>query len=1114
MTVTYVPALDRDARRAALAVSRIRAGDLLLILTSLVAVFAVGLSYAGRIKTFDLSERGRASTRIINLNTVADAAGLEPALESLLPAPLDRRFAARELFQFLLVTRGEGRELPNVGAVLSARVPLESIERGSRLTAYSERLALARERAVVAGRGPPRTVPLFTAADLATLKPHFSVRSRESFGQLVVLYLVVYVAGFHVVVFVWRRRGIAGDRQLLAAAHILTALGFAVLLSRPDPLRDILLFERYTQGVIVGLAVMALISLIDFRRAARVELSYLPLIGAFLLSALLILFGDGPGTSDAKVNLGPIQPIEAIRLLLALFLAGYFSRRWELLRQVRSDNIRNLRLPTWLNVTRAEYVLPVLVSVTAALAFFFFQKDLGPALILSCVFLATYAVARGRPGAAIAGLLVLVTGFYVGYRMGISQTLTERVRMWQSPWDNGVMGGDQIAQGIWGMSTGGLFGTGLGMGDTRYIPAGHTDLALAAVGEELGAAGLLVVAALYAVLIWRSVRIGRASPNDYGYFLALTITLFFVIPIFVMSAGVLGVMPLTGVVTPFLSYGGSAMTANFAALGILAAIGASRSSTGSLEPFRIPTLCVTATFGVGAFVLVLALLNTQVVRADDYVVRPQLSLQADGVRRYQYNPRLLDVVRLIPRGTIHDRNGLPLASEDAAVLARARNEYKGLGVSLDANCLDPTERCYPLGGVAFHLLGDARTRLNWSATNTSYVERDAEDHLRGFNDHATAVRTTDAAGRSAVAVRRDYRELIPLLRHRYEQDHVAVKTILTKARDLHLSVDAPFQARVASIIANYANRSTGGRAAAVVLDPDTGQMLAIASYPWPAPQSTRTKESGKGNDAFLDRARYGLYPPGSTFKLITAAAALGQDLTLGRTTFACTRLPDGRVGARIPGRGRPIRDDVLDTHPHGTIDMHDGMVQSCNAYFAQLAVKLGPEALLDVAARVGISLTPSNSLNRVRQTLPQAGYGQGDVLASPLRMARVAAAIASGGVIRETPLEMPPSQPARSEVLLPPDAARVMAAYLRDVIVSGTGRSLKDHAWRIAGKTGTAEVAGAPSHAWFVGFAPYGAASRRIAFAVIIENAGYGGHAAAPVAGEIVTAAASAQLIR
>ncbi|RPH58557.1 MAG: hypothetical protein EHM89_12165, partial [Acidobacteria bacterium] len=708
----------------------------------------------------------------------------------------------------------------------------------------------------------------------------------------------------------------------------------------------------------------------------------------------------------------------------------------------------------------------------------------------------------------------LVIGFYVGYRLGISQTLTERVRMWQSPWDNGVMGGDQIAHGLWGIATGGVFGTGLGLGDTRYIPAGHTDLVLATVGEELGAIGLLVVAALYTLMVWRSLRIGRAAPNDYGFFLAITVTLFLVIPVLVMSAGVLGIMPLTGVVTPFLSYGGSAMAANFAALGILAAIGASRDSSASLEPFRIPTLGLTAAIGVGGVGLVLALLNVQVAQANDYMARPHLGLQADGVRRYQYNPRLLDVVRAIPRGTIYDRNRLPLATEDPAVLSRSRGEYKRFGVSVDADCADSRERCYPLGSLAFHLLGDARTRLNWSATNTSYVERDAEDQLRGFDDHASSVRTTDVSGRPVLTIRRDYRELVPFVRHRYESDHPAVKALLTRPRDVHLTVDARFQASVASIISNYARRSTDGRAAAVVLDPDTGQVLAIASYPWPVLQRDWKGGINNRTDAMLDRARYGLYPPGSTFKLVTAAAALRRDPSFSHTTFICTRLPDGRVGARIPGRGRPIRDDVLDTHPHGTIDMRDGVVQSCNAYFAQLAVRLGPDALLDVAARLGISLAPSNSLARLRETLPQAGYGQGDVLATPLRMASVAAAIAAGGVLRETQLEVPPSQPARTEVLLPPDAARLLAGYLRDAIVSGTGRSLKNHAARIAGKTGTAEVAGSPSHAWFVGFAPYGSASKRVAFAVLIENAGYGGFAAAPVAGDIVTAAVAAGLVR
>jgi peptidoglycan glycosyltransferase len=263
----------------------------------------------------------------------------------------------------------------------------------------------------------------------------------------------------------------------------------------------------------------------------------------------------------------------------------------------------------------------------------------------------------------------------------------------------------------------------------------------------------------------------------------------------------------------------------------------------------------------------------------------------------------------------------------------------------------------------------------------------------------------------------------------------------------------------------------------------------------------------------LDRARFGLYPPGSTFKLVTAAAALRQDLALSQLPFTCSRLPDGRVGATIPGLRRPVRDDVLDEHPHGTLTMHEGIVRSCNAYFAQLAVRLGTPALAHMAALAGISFPTTGSPERVRADLPYAGYGQGRVLASPLRMARIAAAIATDGTIREPSMvrEAPagPPRPFLSE-----DAAHLLAGYMRDVVTDGTGRLLKNHPVRIAGKTGTAEVDGAKSHAWFVGFAPAGPAVHRIAFAVILENAGYGGASAAAVAGQVVTAAASLGLVK
>jgi peptidoglycan glycosyltransferase len=107
-----------------------------------------------------------------------------------------------------------------------------------------------------------------------------------------------------------------------------------------------------------------------------------------------------------------------------------------------------------------------------------------------------------------------------------------------------------------------------------------------------------------------------------------------------------------------------------------------------------------------------------------------------------------------------------------------------------------------------------------------------------------------------------------------------------------------------------------------------------------------------------------------------------------------------------------------------------------------------------------------------------------------------------------------PAMTGRDEVLLTPAAAGLLAGYMRDAVLTGTGRSLRDHPARIAGKTGTAEVAHGASHSWFVGFAPYGPATRRVAFAVIVENAGYGGQSAASLAGEIVTSAASRGLVR
>jgi cell division protein FtsW (lipid II flippase) len=1085
----------------------------LLAATSLVGVLAIGLACSGRLQTSsDTASQGGVTA--INLNTVDAAAPFEQALTRVFDTAADRRFAAPQLLSAVKALRQDDRRLPNVGELLTARVASDDIRRVPGLIAYGARLARATDDARVRGLAAPTAIPLLTAADLAALKPVLIVRTRAEFGRQLALWGGLYFVAFWLVALFWFVRGVRGDGVLFAAAHFLTAIAFATLLARPDPFRDTMLFVRFSQTVFAGVLVMGALSLVNFRKATFLTLSYVPLIAALALCAVLMIFGSGPGNGSVKVNLGPVQPIEAIRLLLALFLAGYFARRWELLRQIDARSIRTYRLPMWVRVPRLDYVLPVAAGVAAALVLFFLQKDLGPALLLSCVFLAMYAVARNGAVMALAGLASLVAGFYVGYKLNLSATLAARVQMWMSPWDNAVRGGDQVAQAAWALSTGGIAGTGLGLGDTRYLPAGHTDLALAAVGEELGFVGVVAVGAVYALIATRGFRAALRASNDYIFFLAAALTLFLSVPVLVMAAGMLGVIPLTGVVTPFLSYGGSAMLANFAALGILWRIGRDTAGTPANGPFRTPTRVLASSMGAIALVLVVILMRVQIVSADDAVVRPHLGLQGDGVRRFHYNQRVLDVASAIPRGTVFDRAGLPLATGDAALLARMRDRLAKGGLPVDGRCEPLVDRCYTLGDAGTLLLGDVRTRRNWSASNTSYVERDFESRLRGFDDHETLVQTNEAGGATTATIRRDYRDLLPLLRHRRDPGHPSVKAFVDRPRDLTLTIDARFQRRVSTILAEQAAKSGSGRAAAVVLDPDTGALLASASYPVPTldPSPTVGDSAESEAEAWLDRARYGLYPPGSTFKLVTAAAALARNPGAGQTEFVCRLLPDRRIGARVSGWGE-VRDDVLDTHPHGEIGMHDGLVHSCNAYFAQLAVKVGATGLMDMAGRLGIALTPSNSVDRVRMTLAHAGYGQGDVVATPLRMARVVSAIASNGVAREPRLEAGVPLPTRPESILPPASAAQLAQYLRDAVMAGTGRGLRGHAVPIAGKTGTAEVTGARSHAWFVGFAPFGA-KKKIAFAVLVENAGYGGRAAAPIAGEIVTAARDLGLIQ
>src|SRR5262249_46551761 len=157
-----------------------------------------------------------------------------------------------------------------------------------------------------------------------------------------------------------------------------------------DPLRDQMLFTRFASGAAIGGVALMLCALPAYERTVLRRLAFVPLLAALALSAALVALGAGPAGSDARGNLLGAQPMELIRALLALFLAGYFASRWELLRELNERPLGQAWTLRMLELPRLHHVLPVVIGVAASVLMYFCQRDLGPALLLLGSFLSLY----------------------------------------------------------------------------------------------------------------------------------------------------------------------------------------------------------------------------------------------------------------------------------------------------------------------------------------------------------------------------------------------------------------------------------------------------------------------------------------------------------------------------------------------------------------------------------------------------------------------------------------------------------------------------------------------------------------------------------------------------
>lgn len=429
--------------------------------------------------------------------------------------------------------------------------------------------------------------------------------------------------------------------------------------------------------------------------------------------------------------------------------------------------------------------------------------------------------------------------------------------------------------------------------------------------------------------------------------------------------------------------------------------------------------------------------------------------EADTVRNHPSNRRGYIEEAQIKRGDIYDRNGELLATSKGEP-GNYHREYS-----------------YPI--LYSHIIGYSHPSLGKSG-----LEASRNDDLLNRNSNRAIV-------------------LISNWLSNKKQD----------GNSLILTVDTQVQSKARELLEENAERGS-----IVVMNPKTGEIYALVSLPdfnaMSVAEDWNSLQENKAG-ALLNRSINGRYPPGSTFKVITAASILEGNMDLSYEDKGIQTI-DGRDFKNAEGA------------VYGNVDLKDAMTHSVNTYFVSKGAALGKEKLGSTAdqfyfnKKIPFDLPVSPSVfdykkNIPKTTLAASAIGQGDVLVTPLHMAMVASAVANDGKMMEPILvrevEDPKGKSIRkhdAKVLqesIGEETAKTLNEYMISVVENGTGKRAAMRRTKVAGKTGSAENASGENHAWFIGYAP--ANDPQVAVSVIVEQAGRsGGSIAAPMARDII----------
>lgn len=364
------------------------------------------------------------------------------------------------------------------------------------------------------------------------------------------------------------------DPILLPVAALLNMLGLAMIHrldvaqeqraianGSPKPTPDV--FAQITWMALGLILFMAtLIFLRDHRKLQRRTFIFGAFGIALLFMPLLPVIGSEVNGARLWVEIGTFsfQPGELAKIALAIFFAGYLVSRRHTLALLQTK-VANLPLP------RAKDAGPLVLIWVLALLVLVAERDLGTSLLIFGLFIVLLYVATGRRAwVIIAGVLLVIGGILAYLNFSHVQT---RFSVWLDPFADAEGRGYQIVQSLYGLANGGIFGTGWGRGYPQMVPFAKTDFITSALGEELGLTGLIAIFILYAIIVQRGARAAVATRDPFGNLLAIGLSTVIGLQAFIVIGGVTRLIPLTGLTTPFLSYGGSSLISNYILIAIL-----------------------------------------------------------------------------------------------------------------------------------------------------------------------------------------------------------------------------------------------------------------------------------------------------------------------------------------------------------------------------------------------------------------------------------------------------------------------------------------------------------------------------------------------------------------